>query len=79
MTLTPIKGSSQIAAVGYDSKTQTLQIKFQKGGLYSYHPFTQEAYVLLLNAESPGKFFHANIRNNELITATKVPEKTDDL
>lgn len=64
--------STQIKSVGYDEKTSTLEIEFHRGKIYQYHPITKEGYEAMMKAESPGKFFHANIRNNELITCKEI-------
>lgn len=64
--------SSQIKAIGHDSKTNTLFIQFNKGGFYSYTPVTSEAHKEMMSAESQGKYFHANIRSNTRIETTKI-------
>jgi hypothetical protein len=64
--------STQIKEIGYDEKTSTLEIEFHRGNVYQYHPITKEGYEQMMKAESPGKFFHANIKNNELVTCKKV-------
>jgi hypothetical protein len=64
--------STQIKSVGYDLETRTLEIEFHRGSIYQYTPITQEAYESMMKAESPGKFFHANIKDNELVTCTKL-------
>ena len=64
--------STQIKSVGYDEKTSTLEIEFHRGNIYQYNPITKEGYEAMMKAESPGKFFHANIKNNELVTCKKL-------
>ena len=56
--------SSDLAEVGYDHATMTLEISFHKGGVYQYFDVPDSAYRELLAAESKGKFFNANIKNN---------------
>lgn len=58
-----IENSSQIHSVGYDSKNQILEIEFVKGGIYQYQNVPIGVYTGLKDSISPGKYFHANIRN----------------
>ena len=60
--LNPVE-SSNIAAVGYDRERSLLFIRFVKGGTYQYDSVPIQVYVDLMNADSVGKFFHANIRH----------------
>lgn len=69
--MTPVT-SSQIKEVGYDAESRTLYIKFNRGGMYSYNPITEEGYRSLMGAESLGKYFHENIKTNANITFTKL-------
>jgi KTSC domain len=55
--------SSDLASVGYDESTQTLEVEFHKGGIYQYFGVPKPLHDGLVTAASPGKFFHANIRN----------------
>ena len=71
MQLTLVE-SSNIEAVGYDKKKLTLTVKFWRGGIYNYTPFTESAYQDFLRSESLGSWFYKNVKSNNLITATKV-------
>ena len=62
MKRTSVK-SSNILSVGHDPETNTLEIEFKGGGVYTYHDVDQAKADALLNAESVGKHFHAHIRN----------------
>ncbi|HEX3661367.1 MAG TPA: KTSC domain-containing protein [Acidobacteriaceae bacterium] len=53
--------SSNIASVGYDADSQTLEIEFNNGGVYQYSGVPQEIYGGMMSADSKGKYFHANI------------------
>ena len=44
--------SDSLAAIGYDSPSETLRIKFRNGGLYDYFEVTPEVYEGLL-ADQP--------------------------
>jgi len=54
--------STNLASVGYDPESSTLEIEFRKGGIYQYFGVSQEIYEGLLNAGSKGKFFHQYIK-----------------
>ena len=60
--------SSQLAAVGYDTASRELLVKFQAGrpdqppAIYSYEGVPPELAEGLIAAESPGGFFHRHIR-----------------
>ncbi len=62
MERTPVS-SSNIASVGYDAGTSTLQIEFNNGTIYDYYDVPEHTYTDLIDASSVGSFFHANIRN----------------
>jgi len=54
--------SSNLASVGYDSVTSTLEIEFHSGAIYQYFAVPQEIYDGLMNARSKGAFFHQFIK-----------------
>lgn len=64
--------SSNLDWVAYDKDTKTLYIQFLSGGLYSYSDVPEEIFTGLLNADSKGKFFWKNIRNNSSFKYTKM-------
>lgn len=55
--------SSNLAMVGYDAESNTLEIEFLNGGIYQYFDVLPSIHEGLMNAPSHGKFFHAHIRN----------------
>ena len=57
--------SSNLESIGYDPKKMLLEVEFSNGEVYQYHPVTEEAHKELMNAESQGKWFWANIRSNK--------------
>lgn len=57
--------SDNILKTTYFKQAQRLYIAFNRGGTYSYEHVTPELYEQFENAESQGKFFHQNIRNNK--------------
>lgn len=62
MERTPVS-SSNISSIGYDVDSQILEIEFHGGSVYSYSGVPLGEYEGIMNADSKGKYFHANIRN----------------
>ncbi len=56
--------SSNLASVGYEDETQTLEVEFLKTGIYQYFGVPAPLHEALMGASSVGSFFNANIRNN---------------
>ncbi len=56
--------SSNLASIGYDSENEILEIEFNHGGVYQYFDVPESEYKALMNADSHGKYFSANIRND---------------
>jgi hypothetical protein len=54
--------SSDIAGVGYDAASQTLEIEFHATGVYRYFSVPPAVFDSLLNTPSPGKFFLQHIK-----------------
>jgi hypothetical protein len=54
--------SSNLRSVGYDESTNTLEIKFNSGGIYQYYNVPSTVYQELMNAPSHGRYFHAHIK-----------------
>lgn len=52
--------SSDIRSVGYENNT--LEIEFNRGGIYQYHGVPYDRYSDLINAGSVGKYFHNFIK-----------------
>jgi hypothetical protein len=62
MERTPVS-SSNISAIGYDADSQVLEIEFTNGAVYSYSGVPLGEYEAFMNADSKGKYLHANIKN----------------
>jgi hypothetical protein len=62
MERTPVS-SSNICSVGHDPESQILEVEFNSGAVYQYASVPQGEYEGFLNADSKGKYFHANIKN----------------
>lgn len=57
--------SDNVLKTTYFPNNQRLYIAFNRGQTYSYGNVDNETYTMFENAESQGKFFHKNIRNNK--------------
>lgn len=55
--------SSNIASVGYDASSETLEIEFMSGAIYQYYNVPQTIYDALIAAPSAGRFFAYQIKN----------------
>ena len=55
--------SSNVASVGYDSATQTLEVEFLSGAVYQYYNVPENMYDQLIKASSKGRFLHTHIKN----------------
>lgn len=64
--------SSNINSVGYDGKSQTLEVEFYDNAVYQYTPVTEEAYNQMMGAKSIGSYFSQKIKNASGVTTTKM-------
>lgn len=54
--------SSNVEAVGYDEKTETLRVWFLSGSIYDYKGVRKMEYEALRDAPSVGSYLHRNIK-----------------
>ena len=54
--------SANLASVGYDRATATLEIEFRGGALYRYGGVPHPIYRELMSADSKGRYFVQHIR-----------------
>ena len=54
--------SSDIASIGYDEATQTLEIEFRATGVYRYFSVPKAVHEGLAGSPSPGKYFLQHIK-----------------
>jgi len=54
--------SSDIASVGYDDVTGTLEIEFHTTGIYRYFSVPKTVHDGLISTTSPGKYFLQHIK-----------------
>jgi KTSC domain len=55
--------SDNLASVGYDAATQTLEVEFQNGRVYQYFNVPGGIYESLMRAPSKGEFLAAQIKD----------------
>lgn len=61
MDMIPVD-SSNVAFIGYDSESETLQIEFNNGSIYQYFDVPEHLFEGLRDTDSVGRFLHANIK-----------------
>jgi len=54
--------SSNLASVGYDVQSQTLEIEFNNGGIYQYLAVPASVHYGLMNASSHGEYFDLHVK-----------------
>jgi hypothetical protein len=55
--------SKLLASSAYDARHGVLYLRFRSGDVYRYFEFPAEQYQQFLSAESQGRYFLSNIRN----------------
>ena len=53
--------SSNIASIGYDENSSTLEVEFLNNSIYQYFDVPQHIYEALMQADSHGKYLAYNI------------------
>ena len=56
--------SSNIASIGHEPESNTLEVEFKNGHVYRYAGVSAEVHRDLMNAGSIGSHFHKHIRSN---------------
>lgn len=54
--------SSNIASIGYDPGTQTLEVEFLDGSVYQYHNVSLSVYESLMSASSHGHYLDTYVK-----------------
>ena len=62
MNRTPVN-SRNLASVGYEQASMTLEVEFLDGRVYQYFDVPEFEYRNLMQADSHGTYFNASIRN----------------
>ncbi len=55
--------SSNVASVGHDPDTLTLEVEYLSGGTYQYMNVPREVYDELMSSSSVGSYLAKNIKN----------------
>ena len=63
MNRTPVT-SSNVASVGYDQNTLTLEVEFHSGAVYQYFDVPEAVYQEFMAADSLGRYLNQNIKNS---------------
>jgi hypothetical protein len=61
MDRTPVS-SSNIASIGYDQQSMTLEVEFLNGAVYQYYSVPESEHEALMSADSHGKYLDAYIK-----------------
>ncbi len=56
--------SSNVASIGYDPNTMTLEVEFRSGSIYQYFDVPEVEYRNLISAESVGRYLNQNVKGN---------------
>jgi hypothetical protein len=54
--------STNIASIGYDAGSSTLEVEFHDGGVYQYSGVPSEVHAGLTAADSHGKFLDVHVK-----------------
>lgn len=57
-----IVDSSNVAAIGFDKDSQTLQVEFNSGAAYQYFDVPEAVYEGLLAAASVGQYLNQQVK-----------------
>jgi hypothetical protein len=55
--------STNIASIGYDEATETLEVEFLSGSIYQYYNVRMNIYEQIMQAGSKGKFLNTYVKN----------------
>lgn len=61
MNRTPVS-SSNIASIGYDPTSYTLEVEFHNGLIYRYFDVPKSVFDALMSAASHGQYFNSHIK-----------------
>ncbi|MBV8874550.1 KTSC domain-containing protein [Phytobacter diazotrophicus] len=63
----PVK-SSRIASIGYDERTNTLEVRFHDKSTWQYHGVPERIFTVFLTVVSKGRYYDGVVKG-------KFPEK----
>ncbi len=56
--------SSNVASIGYDDSSQTLEVEFNNNSIYQYFGVPAQIHDELMNAGSKGQYLNNNIKKS---------------
>lgn len=56
--------SSNVASVGYDEDSSTLEVEFNNGAVYQYFDVSKSVYEGLIGADSVGSYLASHVKGN---------------
>ncbi|PYS26551.1 MAG: KTSC domain-containing protein [Acidobacteria bacterium] len=56
-------GSSSLTSMGYDSRSETLEVEFTNGAVYQYYNVPLTLYEAFIAAASKGQFYNSQIKD----------------
>lgn len=62
MNRTPV-ASSQVSSIGYDPKSETLEVEFNQGAVYQYSGVPEWVFDGLMASPSKGQFLNRNVKD----------------
>ena len=54
--------SSNVASVGYEEETSTLEVEFKSGAIYQYSDVPKSEFEGLINASSVGMYLNSHVK-----------------
>lgn len=55
--------SSNVASIGYDERSETLEVEFLSGAIYQYYGVPKDVYDQFMAVPSKGQFLNTYIKN----------------
>lgn len=68
--------STTMRSVGYDSTQQILEVEFTSGAVYQYLDVPAAVFDELMNAESKGRYFNQEIRDDYTVLREPAARRT---
>jgi hypothetical protein len=62
--LRQVVDSQSLRSIGYDKRTEMLEVEFKTGSVYRYASVPMEVWSEFLQAKSKGQFFQARVRDH---------------
>ena len=56
--------STNVSAIGYDPRTETLEVEFMSGWVYQYYGVPEHMHTQIMQASSKGQFLNVYIKNS---------------